>query len=94
MLQCAFCQREITLTGRVGRLDSCSFCGRDLHCCYQCHFYDVDAHHECREPQADFVKEKDQANFCDWFRFEPRIKVKVADKEAQKARLESLFKKK
>lgn len=93
-LKCAFCQQELDPSEKVGRRDVCPACGRDLHCCYQCHFYDANSHHECRETQADYVKEKDQANFCDYFRLNPHLRVKVADKETQKAKLEALFKKK
>ena len=91
-MKCAFCQNEVVVSERVGRRDVCSHCGRDLHCCCQCHFYDKNVHHECREPQADYVKEKDQANFCDYFRFDPKIQAKVED-AAAKAKFENLFKK-
>ncbi len=92
-MKCAFCQTDVSVSERAGRRDSCPHCGGDLHCCYQCHFYDEQAHHECREPQADWVKEKDQANFCDYFRFDPQRVVKGENKEAAKAKLEALFKK-
>lgn len=92
-MRCVFCQKDVFVSERVGRRDVCSHCGRDLHCCYQCHFYDKNAHHECREPQADFVKEKDEVNFCDTFRFDPQIVVKTEDKEAARAKLDALFKK-
>ncbi|MBI4125149.1 MAG: hypothetical protein HY466_04385 [Deltaproteobacteria bacterium] len=94
MAPCAFCQREVVLTEKPGRREECPHCGRDIHCCYQCRFYDAKAHHECREPQADFVAEKDQANFCDYFVFAPQIRVKTEDKEKLKAQLNNLFKKK
>jgi len=94
MSKCCFCQQEVTIVDRVGRRDACPSCGRDLHCCFQCHFYDENAHHQCLEPQADYVSEKDQANFCDYFRFDPRIQIKTVDKNAQHAKLEALFKKK
>lgn len=32
-----------------------------------CKFYDKNAHHECREPQAELVKDKKMANFCGYF---------------------------
>ncbi|MDO8527137.1 MAG: hypothetical protein Q7T03_05545 [Deltaproteobacteria bacterium] len=92
MSLCAFCQKEVSLSGTVGRRDVCPHCDADLHCCFQCHFYNPDVHHECTEPQADYVSEKEKANFCDYFRFDPHAKVKVADKEAQKAKLDALFK--
>ena len=93
MAKCAFCQKEVPVLGRVGRCDVCPSCDHDLHCCYQCQFYDAKAHRECREPQAEYVSDKEKANFCDYFVFDPQIQVKTADKEAQKAKFESLFKK-
>lgn len=60
----------------------------------QCKFYDPNVHHECREPQADFVSEKDQANFCDYFVFGPRLKVQIEDARKAKEKLEGLFKRK
>lgn len=94
MSPCAFCQKKLEIKEKPGRLDECPHCHRDLHCCYQCRFYDRSAHHECREPQADFVAEKEKANFCDYFVFDPQIRVKTEDKEAARAKLEALFKKK
>ena len=94
MPKCVFCQKEVGLAEKPGRSEECPHCGRDLHCCYQCRFYDVKAHHECREPQADFVAEKDKANFCDYFVFDPQIKVQTEDKEKARAKLEALFRKK
>lgn len=94
MPTCAFCQKKIELSEKPGRCDLCPHCDRDLHCCFQCLFYDANAHHECREPQADIVLEKDKANFCDYFIFDPQIQVKTEDKNAARAKLEALFKKK
>lgn len=92
-MRCAFCQKEVA-EARPGRGDVCPHCGRDLHCCFQCHFYDESAHHQCREPQADYGTEKDKSNFCDYFRFDPQIRVKTSDKEVLKAKWESFFQKK
>jgi uncharacterized OB-fold protein len=38
-----------------------------LKCCYNCKFYDRDAHHQCREPQAEWVRYKEKANLCSYF---------------------------
>lgn len=94
MPRCAFCQKEVELKEKPGRREVCPHCGRDLHGCYQCRFYDKSTHHECREPQADFVAEKDQGNFCDYFVFDPQIQVKTEDKAKARTKLEALFKKK
>lgn len=94
MPPCVFCQKEVSLKDKLGFREACPHCGRDLHCCYQCRFYDRTAHHECREPMADFVAEKEKNNFCDYFVFEPHLRIQTENKETAKAKLEALFKKK
>ena len=51
----------------MGRKEECPHCSTDLHTCTHCSFYDTGSYNECREPQADVVKEKEKANFCDYF---------------------------
>ena len=67
MMRCAFCSKEIKPVGRVARNDACPHCGRDLHCCLQCKFYDLGSYNECKEVQAERVLDKEKANFCDYF---------------------------
>ena len=76
----------------ISRRDFCPKCMADLHACRQCFWYDIRVSKQCREPMAEWVADKEKANFCDYFRFDPQIKVKVADKEAQRTKLEALFK--
>ncbi len=64
-----------------------------LAVCKNCKNYDRAAYNECREPQADIVKEKDRANFCDYFT--PGGSGPAADKSKDLlAAAEALFKKK
>ena len=90
---CHHCAKEVQISDRVGRGDTCPFCNADAHCCQNCSFYDTAAYNECREPSADVVKEKERANYCDFFR--PRSgSGKIDDKAAAlKAAAEALFKK-
>lgn len=90
---CTFCQKEI-LTPKPGRLETCLFCQGDLHCCLQCHFYDSQSYNECSEPQAERVLEKEKANFCDYFVFDPQTRIKKESADNSKEKLEALFKKK
>lgn len=92
-MHCVFCQTEIEVSGRVGSREVCPKCGRDLHSCLQCRFYDEDAHHECKEPQAEWVEDKDRANYCEWFEFGRDAVVRVVDKDKIKAELDKLFRK-
>ncbi len=64
---CNHCGREVRLIGKIARTDECPHCHQDLHCCRNCRFFDPGKSRQCRETQADYVKEKDRANFCDYF---------------------------
>ncbi len=66
---CFHCRTEILLTGRIGRRELCPHCGRDLHACRNCRFYDPQAYNSCRESQAERVLDKDRGNFCDYFAY-------------------------
>ncbi|MDZ7269259.1 MAG: hypothetical protein ONB48_17065 [candidate division KSB1 bacterium] len=93
-MQCYSCGTEILLEGKPGRRDTCPKCAAYLHCCRNCRFYDVNAHHQCREPQAEWVQDKEMGNFCDYFEaaavsLPPRI-----DRAAEaRKKLDQLFKK-
>lgn len=76
----------------IGRREECRECGESLHVCRMCTFYDPKASKACREPMADEVAEKEQANFCDYFRPQPNL-TGAADPDAAAARerLSALF---
>lgn len=93
-IHCFSCQKELTFSdARIGFREECPHCRSDVHVCKNCHFYDVKAYNECREPQADVVREKDRANYCEYF--SPRQGASgVQDQAAKlKAAAEALFKK-
>jgi hypothetical protein len=93
--RCQSCGNAIAVFGAVGRRDACPACGADLHSCAQCEFYDVYSSNQCREPQAERVADKQQANFCEFFRLSRAIVAEPKPTPAQdaRARLEALFKK-
>ena len=75
------------------RRDQCPDCGIDLHVCRMCVHFDPKAPAQCREDDAEDVKEKELANFCE--HFEPSADAfdagrKSAGDEALAA-LEALF---
>lgn len=79
----------------VGRRDECPKCGADAHACKNCRHYDRTVYNECKEPQAEVTREKDRANFCDFF--EPGSGAGSGADEARRkamAAAEALFKKK
>ena len=69
-MQCWKCGTEIQeISGarKVLRTDSCPKCDSDLHVCKNCRHHDPQYHNECRETEAEWVKDKERANFCDYF---------------------------
>lgn len=80
---------------RVGVRDVCDGCRSYLHCCRNCELYEPGAHNDCREPDAEMVADKEQANFCDFFHFAAGGRGAVSSNEADDARakLERLFRK-
>jgi hypothetical protein len=60
--------------------------------CLNCSFYAESKANACIEPQAEPVKEKDRANYCDFFRFKETQQKKSGKAEAKQA-WDELFKK-
>ena len=90
-LVCFSCQKEVSVSDRIGRRDECD-CGADQHVCKNCGLYDVASYNSCRESSADVVQDKERSNFCDFF--EPGGVVEVKNKkEDLLAAAEALFKK-
>lgn len=76
----------------LGRRDECPACHAELQVCRMCRFYDPRLAKACREPMAEEVKDKERANFCDWFQPRPNAYQPREDKtRAARAELEALF---
>ena len=67
MAQCFKCRTPIENPREVRKRSICEHCGAELKVCYNCRFYDSSAHWECRETIPERVRDKDRANFCDYF---------------------------
>jgi hypothetical protein len=69
VFSCHSCGTAIPLAPRekVARKSECPRCGADLHCCLNCRFYDHTKNNQCAEPQAEWVRDKERSNFCDYF---------------------------
>lgn len=78
------------------RLDECKQCGAQLHACKLCEWYDVRVAKHCRETIAEEVRDKERANFCDYFKPKENAWSEKATTaaDAAKAALEQLFGKK
>ena len=81
---CHACKKELAPGREIGRTQECPFCHTDLRCCLNCRFYDRSAPKQCREPMAELVREKDKANYCDFFRFKETHQKKSGKAESEK----------
>ncbi len=68
MKRCRKCGTPIEME-RVSVRDECPKCGSDLHICLNCKFYDENKAYGCMEMRAEPPREKERANFCDYFQF-------------------------
>ncbi len=86
-MQCWKCGTELrNLLLPFSRYEECSACKADLHVCLACKNYDGNLSDACREDRADFVLDKDKANFCDYFKANPKAYKKQDNAEARAAR--------
>lgn len=76
-----------------GRREECRACRTDLHVCRMCRHFDPRVSKACREPVAEEVKDKQRANFCDWFQERTGAGPRPTGDEGAVARqaLEALF---
>jgi len=94
MRLCWYCGTETRIEGKIARKETCAKCRISLRCCKNCRFYDTSAPRQCREPAAEFVGDKDGANFCEYFDFTDLPGRPSGDGAAKaKSRFDSLFKK-
>ena len=91
---CHSCKSEMKFEGPITRAEVCPACDADVHCCLNCLNYDPSAHNRCREPQAEWVSDREKGNFCDYF-LPNKATVAGTVKPADDVRrnFESLFKK-
>jgi hypothetical protein len=87
---------EYPTGSRVGRRDACPKCDADLHSCRNCQFYDRTKNNQCSEPQAEWVRNKESANLCDYYSPNPVLLASGERPASQahdaKIRFDSLFK--
>ncbi len=94
-LNCFSCSKELTFSSELSRREECPHCRADVHVCKNCQFYDSKVYNECRETQAEVIREKERANFCDYFTAgQSSLKSLNSNKTDLFAAAEALFKKK
>lgn len=93
-MYCYHCGNAIQNIEKITRESLCPHCDAPLHACYNCAFYDPNAYHQCREPQAEYVSDKTSANFCEYFKWSDRMPSSNSDRSAEARRkLDELFRK-
>ncbi|HEX5411520.1 MAG TPA: hypothetical protein VFZ27_06630 [Terriglobia bacterium] len=92
---CFKCGDRIETADRVGTRATCPKCDADLHCCRNCRFYDPGKHNQCAEPQAEWVRDKEASNYCDYFQPNPVLLASGSGPGKEndaRTRFDSLFK--
>ncbi len=95
-LTCWKCNASLAdLSLPLRRLDVCKACNAELHVCKLCVEYDTHYAKHCKEPTAEEVRNKEEANFCDHFKPRPGAFVpkNVEEIERSRSALADLFKK-
>jgi len=64
--KCGASLKDLSLP--LQRLDECKQCHAELHVCKLCEWYSTAVAKHCRETIAEEVKDKERANFCDYFK--------------------------
>jgi hypothetical protein len=90
-IACHKCQHVWTYTPPLERRAECPKCRFDARVCLNCKHYDPGSHRECREDQAEWVKEKDHGNFCSYFDGNPNAAARGAELDKVKGKLDQLF---
>ena len=87
MGQCHSCAVELPPDLPIFRETECPSCSRPLKVCLNCTFYERGAQWDCRETISEPVREKDRANFCDYFRLRsgPHAGADAAEAEQRRA---------
>ena len=89
--QCGASLAELSLP--LSRTDYCRQCRAELHVCKLCRFFDVTVAKQCREPIAEEVRDKQRANYCDYFspRNDAYVPPATAAVQQSRAQLDALF---
>ncbi len=76
---CCKCGKRIEYPAgnRVLRGDTCPQCDSNLRCCLNCQFYDPGKHNQCAETHAEWVRDKEFANYCDYFQPNPVLMARA-----------------
>lgn len=89
--KCFKCGEELIFDVKIGRRDMCPNCHAYLHCCRNCEYWDPNVHNQCTEQRSEFIRDREEGNFCLYFTFKV-IKDNEVDEVAEaKAKLDRMF---
>ena len=93
MSVCYYCGAGFPDNFEVYKTTECPSCGRDAKVCKNCSFYSPGSKWDCRETVPEDVRDKERANFCDYFRLGGAGSGGKMKKKAEDARsaFDSLF---
>ena len=63
---CALCGTPLP-DRKIYRADECPNCGKALRSCRNCQFYAPGKQYDCSEHITEPVRDKEAANYCDYF---------------------------
>ncbi|QYJ85783.1 hypothetical protein K0I73_16665 [Shewanella mesophila] len=52
----------------MSRREECIACHADQHVCKMCVFFNDSGRGDCREDRAEWISDRERANFCDYFK--------------------------
>ena len=87
---CWACGQELT-ADRYQREGECPQCRKQTHVCRNCRFYEPGRPNDCQEPVAEYVRDKDRANFCDYFEPSMLAYTPGADADPLRSAADDLF---
>lgn len=90
---CYNCEKELKIHFPIDRNATCPECGAFIRVCLNCKFYSHFAHHECKEPAAPTILDKEKPNSCQFFEFIEHEEEEQKIKEKVLKEWEELFKK-
>ena len=89
--KCYKCSEELHFDVKIGRRDMCPNCYAYLHCCRNCQQWDPTVHNQCLEDRAEFIRDRDEGNFCLYFSFKAQNTEGTSEADQAKAKLEKMF---
>jgi predicted RNA-binding Zn-ribbon protein involved in translation (DUF1610 family) len=87
---CWACGQELEAE-HYQREGECPRCRKQTHVCRNCRFYQPGRPNACQEPIAEYVSDKERANFCDYFEPSTRAFAPAADADRLRSAADDLF---